>query len=99
DNYDPLLLPGMYMNALVEVKQQKAPSLPDAAVVRWQNKYYVFLATANNEFIMTEVHHRDSSDGFTAVAPVGAAWKEDAQFVTANAYTLLMKLKNSAEEE
>lgn len=99
EDYDPLLLPGMYMNALVEVNSNRTNVLPDAAVVRWQNKFYVFVATGKNQFEMTEVHIRGASDGFTAVEPAGNAWKDAAQFVTANAYTLLMKLKNSAEEE
>lgn len=99
ENYDPLLLPGMYMNAIVEVQQHKALTLPDAAFVRWQNKTYVFIATAKNSFEMKEVQTLGSSDGYTALLPVGAAFPEGARFVTANAYTLLMKLKNSAEEE
>lgn len=97
--YDPLLLPGMYMNALVEVQSDKAQVLPDAAVVRWQNKHYVFMVVGKNQYEMKEVKVLGSSDGYTAITPVGEAWQKDQQFVTANAYTLLMKLKNNAEEE
>lgn len=99
DDYDPMLLPGMYMNALVEVQQQKVPALPDAAVVSWQNKRYVFTEKAKNNYEMREVQVTGSTDGFTAVVPVGAPFAPDARFVTVNAYALLMKLKNSAEEE
>lgn len=99
DDYDPMLLPGMYMNALVEVQQQKVAALPDAAVVSWQNKRYVFTEKDKNNFEMREVQVAGSTDGFTALVPVGAPFTPDTRFVTVNAYALLMKLKNSAEEE
>ncbi len=99
DDYDPKLLPGMYMNAIVEVKNEQAEVLPDDAIVRWQNKFYVFVVKDQLRFEMVEVTPAGSNEGYTAITPTGNASLTGKQFVTKNAYTLLMKLKNSAEEE
>lgn len=99
ENYDPKLLPGMYMNAIVEVKNEQAEVLPDDAIVRWQNKFYVFRVKDQLSFEMVEVLPGGSNGGYTAITPADNVSFTGKKFVTKNAYTLLMKLKNSAEEE
>jgi len=99
EDYDKKLLPGMYMNAIIEVKNKEAKAVPDDAIVRWQSKFYVFVAKGNNQFEMTEVLPGGSADGHTAITLAGNKSIDGLQIVTKNAYTLLMKLKNSAEEE
>lgn len=98
EDYDPLLLPGMYMNAEVVLNNRSVTALPQDAIVGWQNKTYVFEVLSKNSFEMKEVKVNGSSNGFSAVEPVGAAWKPNAMYVTKNAYTLLMKLKNQGED-
>lgn len=98
EDYDRKLLPGMYMNAIIEVKNKEAKAIPDDAIVRWQSKFYVFVAKANNQFEMTEVLVGGNADGYTAITLPGNKSLDGLQIVTKNAYTLLMKLKNSAEE-
>lgn len=98
EDYDPLLLPGMYMNAEVVLSNRSVNALPADAIVGWQNKTYVFEALSKNKFEMKEVKVNGSSNGFTAVESVGAVWKPNARYVTKNAYTLLMKLKNQGED-
>lgn len=98
EDYDPLLLPGMYMNAEVVLNNRSVNALPADAIVGWQNKTYVFEALSKNKFEMKEVKVNGSGNGFTAVEPVGAVWKPNARYVTKNAYTLLMKLKNQGED-
>jgi len=94
--YDEKLLPGMYMNAEVSVKSQDAWIVPEAAVVRWQNKHYIFIENEEGVFEMAEVAPGISQDGKIQITPVvDIAGKKIA---LANAYTLLMKLKNQAEE-
>lgn len=99
DQYDPLLLPGMYMNAVIDVNNKNAIALPDAAIVRWQDKFYVFATTAALKFEMIPVTTGVSADGFTEVNFSPGVKTEGLRWVTVNAYTLLMKLKNSGEEE
>lgn len=49
------LVPGMFMNAAVDVKTEKALVVPEGAVVRWQNQNYVFVEAGNGTFNMATV--------------------------------------------
>lgn len=96
ERYDEKLLPGMYMNAEVSVKSQDAWIVPEAAVVRWQNKHYIFIENEGGVFELAEVAPGISRDGKIQIAPVVDI--AGRKIVLTNAYTLLMKLKNQAEE-
>ncbi|MDM8177812.1 efflux RND transporter periplasmic adaptor subunit [Olivibacter sp. 47] len=95
--YDTSLVPGMFMNAEVSIKDMPALTVPEDAVVRWENKHYVFVAQNTGEFRMVEVkpgmlndkHRQIESNEITSASKV----------VLKNAYTLLMKIKNTEEEE
>jgi cobalt-zinc-cadmium efflux system membrane fusion protein len=95
EQYDKSLIPGMYMNADLEVKSNDALVLPDDAIVRFENKEYVFLVKDKNTFEMTEVKIGDSENGFTAVS--SSTNLTEQLVVTKGAYTLLMKIKNKEE--
>lgn len=97
EQFDPSLLPGMFMNAEVEVQNDKALTLNEDAIVRWQNNYYVFVASGDNNFKMTKVSLGNKSAGKQQIT--AADITSSTKLVTRNAYTLLMKLKNSGEEE
>ncbi|MGK9118105.1 efflux RND transporter periplasmic adaptor subunit [Olivibacter jilunii] len=94
--YDTSLVPGMFMNAEVSIKDMPALTVPEDAVVRWENKHYVFVAQNTGEFRMVEVkpgmlndkHRQIESNEITSASKV----------VLKNAYTLLMKIKNTEEE-
>src|SRR5690606_28679435 len=47
--YDTSLVPGMFMNAEVSIKDMPALTVPEDAVVRWENKHYVFVAQNTGE--------------------------------------------------
>jgi cobalt-zinc-cadmium efflux system membrane fusion protein len=96
NEYDKTLLPGMYMNAELELTSNTSYALPEEAIVRYQNSQYVFLSKPNNEFSMVEVKVGLSENGFTQLF-VDKAF-EGNSFVIKGAYTLLMKLKNKTEE-
>jgi cobalt-zinc-cadmium efflux system membrane fusion protein len=90
------LVPGMFMNAEVDVKTEKALVVPEGAVVRWQNQNYVFVETGSGTFNMVPVELGIAQNGQQQIIP-----KDDLgekKIVLQNAYALLMKLKNSAEE-
>jgi cobalt-zinc-cadmium efflux system membrane fusion protein len=61
--YDKELLPGMFMNAEINVQSNDALTVPEEAVVRWQNKNYVFTDAGNNNFELTEVQTGVSDKG------------------------------------
>ncbi|HWB26779.1 MAG TPA: efflux RND transporter periplasmic adaptor subunit [Chitinophagaceae bacterium] len=96
ETYDKTLIPGTYMNAEIEVKNNKAFVLPEDAVVRFDNKYYIFINNGNNQFKMTEVNAGNTENGFIEI--LGAEKYTAAGIVTKGAYSLLMSLKNRSEE-
>ncbi|WP_276486048.1 efflux RND transporter periplasmic adaptor subunit [Paraflavitalea pollutisoli] len=89
------LMPGMFMNAEIEFNNAQVLSVPEDAVVKWSNAYYVFVEEAPNTFKLLPVETGVSHGGYTELK---TALAEDKKLVTKNAYTLLMKMKNSAEE-
>ncbi|GAO45498.1 cation efflux system protein CzcB [Flavihumibacter petaseus NBRC 106054] len=89
------LLPGTYMNATIELTNARLRAVPDDAVVKWQNRYYLFGVEGSDRFRMIPVDVSESSDGYTAIQGALPA----TRIVTKNAYTILMKMKNSGEEE
>ena len=96
DDYDKTLLPGMYMNAEIEVKSNNVMTLPQDAVVTYEGKEYVFLVIDKNNFKITEVTTGTSENGDIEISN-GKDFM-NKQLVTKGAYTLLMKLKNKSDE-
>jgi len=96
--YDKELLPGMFMNAEINVQSNDALTVPEEAVVRWQNKNYVFTDAGNNNFELTEVQTGVSDKGdIEIITPNKDEWS-NKKIIIRNAYAVLMKMKNSAEE-
>ena len=96
EQYDKTLLPGMFMNANIEVKSNNVNALPDDAIIRFENKQYLFITKGKYQFEMVEVKTGDSENGFTEVSIDENVAKET--FVLKGAYNLLMKMKNTSEE-
>ena len=89
------LIPGTFINAEIELNNVTVLALPSAAVVKWQNKPFVFVENATGTYAMVPVVVGLESKGMVEV--VSGVTTSD-KVVIANAYTLLMKLKNSSEE-
>lgn len=96
ENYDKTLLPGMYMNAEINVKSENVLTLPKDAVVNFEGKEYIFVVLNKNQFQMTEVKTGNSENGFIEILDNDQLTENS--IVTNGAYTLLMKLKNKADE-
>ncbi len=90
-NYDKALLPGMYMNAEIEIKSQQSNVLPSDAIVSYENKNYVFVAKQNKRFEMKEVIVGNSENNFTEIL---SDYFNKESIVIKGAYSLLMKIKN-----
>ena len=97
DNYDKSLVPGMYMNAEVELNSVKAKVLPEEAVIRFGNAEFVFVELEKNKFEMLKVQTGISENG--SVEILNSDSLENKNIVLKGAYSLLMKLKNQEEEE
>jgi membrane fusion protein, heavy metal efflux system len=96
ENYDKSLVPGMYMNAEIEIKNNNVNALPEEAIVRFQNNQYVFLAETETMFTIHEVKTGDSERGFIEI--VAGESLVDKKIVVKGAYNLLMTMKNKVEE-
>ena len=96
EKYDKNLLPGMYMNADIDIKNKSSFTLPEDAVVNFEGKNYVFIEKNASTFLMFEVKTGNSKNEFIEI--LNNTKFKNLKMVTKGAYTLLMKLKNKAEE-
>ncbi len=99
DEYSDALIPGMYMNAEVEISSDSAHVISNEGLVRFEGKEYVFLDLGNKKYEMKEVLTQNSENGVTQISFADNTSISNQLFVTKGAYTLLMKLKNTEEEE
>lgn len=93
-NSDHKLLPGTFLNAAISIGAAKVDALPEDAVVKWENKYYIFEELDNKRFKMLPVEIGAAIDGFIEIKTN----KKPGNVVTKNAYAILMKMKNGGEE-
>jgi cobalt-zinc-cadmium efflux system membrane fusion protein len=91
----PKLLPGTFVTAEIRMEDHQGLTVPDDAIVTWQNRQYLFVEEGPRKFRMVPVSTAASTNGLTIVQTDLPA---DRKIVTANAYTLLTMLKNTAEE-
>jgi len=96
ENFDNSLVPGMYMNAEIEIKSHETQAIPEEAIVSFEGKDYVFVQTTEQEFEMKQVETGATENKFIEV--LNASAFSDKKIVTKGAYTLLMVLKNKSEE-
>jgi membrane fusion protein, heavy metal efflux system len=94
-NYDKTLLPGMYMNADIELQIQQANALPSDAIISFESKNYVFIDKGNKQYEMTEVTTGNTENSFTEI--LSATDIAEKNIVVKGAYSLLMKMKNVEE--
>jgi len=112
-NVSQNLLPGMFVNAIIELGSVETPALPDAAIVGSGGKNFIFILEKTLEktkdkdgkekekqyiFRKVEVQTGVSENGFTAVT-LPAKFNESDKVVLKGAYDLLSKMNNMEEEE
>lgn len=103
ENYDKTLIPGMFMNAEVEIQSNPVIAVPSDAILTFENKQYVFTIVNNTDttsyhYEMIEVMTGNSENGYTSIISENAITLSQQTIVTKGAYTLLMKMKNASEE-
>ena len=96
NQYDSSLIPGLFINAEAEFDNQKAITVPEDAVVRWQGKFFVFALGGNNQYKMVGVEPGAISDGYRQIK--SSSINASSKIVTKNAYTLLMTFMNSGDQ-
>jgi cobalt-zinc-cadmium efflux system membrane fusion protein len=91
------LLPGMFVEGELSVKNKLVDAVPDEAVVRLGNKQYIFIRKSDNVVEMKPVVTGLSKDGKTALLS-GNEGVPAGSIVLNQAYKLMGILKNSGEE-
>jgi cobalt-zinc-cadmium efflux system membrane fusion protein len=94
ENEKVKLFPGTFVNAEVELNNITVKALPEDAIVKWQNKDYVFVKTAELIYKLVPVVTGENTNGYIEIK----SDLSNQKIVIKNAFTLLMKLKNNGEE-
>lgn len=94
----PKLLPGMFMNADIQITNNSTVAVPEEAVVRSGDKDYIFIETRPKQFQFTPVNTSVTENGFIAIN-TGTNDLLNKVIIRKNAYAALMKMKNTGEEE
>lgn len=92
------LSPGMFVSAEIETLSHEALTVPNDAVVRWQNEHFVFIERSAGVFEMKKVKLGVSENDFTEIIPVDDEALDRLRIVIKNAYNILMQMKNTGEE-
>lgn len=90
------LVPGMFMNAEVDIQTDQGLVVPEGAVVRWQNRHFIFAQAGTDLFQLIPVELGSMRNGLQQIIPLEELG--DKNVVLQQAYTLLMKMKNNAAE-
>ncbi|MFT5818820.1 MAG: cobalt-zinc-cadmium efflux system membrane fusion protein [Crocinitomix sp.] len=107
-NKDAALIPGMYVNALIDIGSNKVKTLPEGAVVQAEGRSFIFLYEKENDesheghshggdkttFSRIEVKTGPSQLGYIQVAPLQKIHQGD-KIVLSGAYYLQSHLQKS----
>ncbi|MCX6307725.1 MAG: efflux RND transporter periplasmic adaptor subunit [Bacteroidia bacterium] len=99
------LLPGTYVNAIIEVSDQKTTALPSEAIVSFEDKNFIFVpekekmegGKAFTEYRMVEVQKGVTEQGFVEVILPAGMEAKGLKVVVKGAYNLLSAKKNAGE--
>ena len=99
------VLPGMYVNAIIETSGNQVAALPSDAVVSFDDKDFIFIFDKNKEeagqpfteYRIIEVHKGVTDGGFTEVILPEGFNIATAKVVLKGAYNLLSAKKNAGE--
>lgn len=97
DQYDHSLIPGMYMNALIEINTKNAPVLPNDAIVNYDGISYIFVQITSNTFELIPIKTGNTENNYTEIISDKINELKNKKIVTRGAYQLLMALKNTEE--
>jgi membrane fusion protein, heavy metal efflux system len=92
------LLPGMFLNATIHIENVPSLTVPEEAVVRYGNQQYIVQVTGKNNYQLVSVETGIRENERVAVSATSTELS-GMQVVTKNAYAVLGKMKNAAEEE
>jgi cobalt-zinc-cadmium efflux system membrane fusion protein len=88
----------MFLNATIHIENVPSLTVPEEAVVRYGNQQYIVQVTGKNNFQLVSVETGIRENERVAVSTTSTELS-GMQVVTKNAYAILGKMKNAAEEE
>lgn len=99
------IMPGMYVNALIETSGNKVNSLPSDAIVSFDDKFYIFIFEKEKEedgkpfteFRMVQVTKGVTGNGYTEVNLPADLDITKTKIVIKGAYNLLAAKKNAGD--
>jgi membrane fusion protein, heavy metal efflux system len=99
------VLPGMYVNAIIETSGNVVTAVPADAVVSFDDKDYIFIFERQKEeegkpfteYRMVEVKKGLADGGYTEITLPGGFKTDSAKVVVKGAYNLLSAKKNAGE--
>ena len=91
------LLPGMYVEARIQIDNYKANALPNDAVVSNGDEHYIYIETKKNHYQQIAVKTGVSDMGFIEILPLEEI-AANAKVVTKGAYYLLSQLTKGSGE-
>ncbi len=92
------LLPGMYVEARIQIDDYKTNALPNDAVVSNGDDHYIYVEISKNHYKQIAVKIGVSDLGFTEILPLEEI-PAGAKIVTKGAYYLLSQLTKGSGEE
>jgi cobalt-zinc-cadmium efflux system membrane fusion protein len=92
------LLPGMYVEARIQIDRYLAAALPEAAVVSSGDDHFIYLVTGPRQYRQVAVKIGAQDLGYTEIIPLTDLPKE-ARIVTKGAYFLLSEASKGSNEE
>lgn len=91
------LKPGMYINATINLSNSMVKALPEEAVVRYENKEWVFIEKGKNQFESVPVTTGKRNNGWIEIISTSDSLI-NKQVVIKNAFAVLSAMKNVAED-
>ncbi len=86
-NHPANILPGMFVEAVILVKNKQSFVIPEDAIVETGNKKYIYITVGVSKFKMIEVSTGQISQGFVEILSDPNSFKKDS-IVVGNAYKL-----------
>lgn len=96
NQYDKTLLPGMFMNAEIEIKSNNGFVIPENAVVTFEGKQFIFVEKSKTTFELLEVKTGNTENGLLEIV-ANEVDLGSKKIVIKGAYNLLMTMKNTEE--
>jgi membrane fusion protein, heavy metal efflux system len=99
------VLPGMYVNAIIETSSNQVTALPSEAIVSFDDKDYIFVFDKNKEekgrqfteYRMVEIHKGVTDGKYTEIVLPESMDVRTTKVVLKGAYNLLSAKKNAGE--